>query len=67
MRWGSWDCLPRRVGINADNTVKESKNTVMLFACAWVLAQLQYTKLEGFDLVFLIVGHTHDIKDAFFS
>ena len=64
---GMLGCLPRRVCINADNTSKETQNTVMLFACAWLLSHLEHTRLEGFDAVLLIVGHTHDIKDAIFS
>ena len=59
--------LPRRVCINADNTTKETKNTIVLFACIWMMVHLQHTRLEGFDMVFLVVGHTHDIKDAIFS
>ena len=60
-------CLPRRGCINADNTTKETKNTVVIFACVWILAHLEHTRLEGFDMVYLVVGHTHDIKDAIFS
>ena len=60
-------CLPQRVCIHADNTNTDTKNTIVIFACAWILAHLQHTKLEGFDMVFLVVGHTRDIKYAIFS
>ncbi|CAK0832316.1 unnamed protein product [Prorocentrum cordatum] len=59
--------LPRRFFIQADNTAKETKNTIVLGAAVWVLAQLQYTCLTSIEFGFLIVGHTHDIVDAIFA
>ena len=59
--------LPRRLLIQADNTAKETKNTVCLFAACWVLAQLEHTNLQIIEFAYLIVGHTHDLIDAFFS
>ena len=32
-----------------------------------MLAQLQHTRLESIEFVYLVVGHTHDIVDAIFS
>jgi hypothetical protein len=59
--------LPRRLFIQADNTAKETKNTIVLFAAAWLLANLKGTRLERIEFGYLIVGHTHDLIDAFFA
>ena len=59
--------LPRRFVIQADNTAKETKNTITLFAAAWLLAQLQHTRLQFIEFCYLIVGHTHDLIDAIFA
>ncbi len=60
-------CMPRRVVIKADNTVKETKNTVTLFWAAWLLAQLWTSRLESIEFAYLVVGHTHDLIDTMFS
>ena len=59
--------LPRRLFIQADNTTKETKNAIVLFAAAWLLVQLKHTRLEVIEFGYLIVGHTHDLIDAFFA
>ena len=59
--------LPRRFFVQADNTAKETKNTITLFAATWLLAHLQYTRLECIEFGFLVVGHTHDLIDAVFA
>ena len=59
--------LPRRFVIQADNTAKETKNTITLSAAAWLMAQLQHTRLEQIEFCYLVVGHTHDLIDATFA
>ena len=59
--------LPRRLFVKADNTPKETKNTIVLFGAVWLLAQLKGTRLETIEFGYLIVGHTHDSLDAFFA
>lgn len=39
--------MPRKFFIKADNTRKETKNTIVVFACAWLLAQLEYTDMHS--------------------
>ena len=64
---GQLGCLPRRLVIQADNTQKETKNSICLFAACWLLSHLMYTRLETIEFAYLVVGHTHDLIDAFFS
>ena len=59
--------LPARLFIQADNTCKETKTTIVLFAAAWLLANLQGSRLRIIEFVFLMVGHTHDLGDEFFA
>ena len=59
--------LPRRLVIQADNTPKETKNTITLATAVWLLVQLQHTRLEAIEFCYLIVGHTHDLIDAVFA
>ena len=59
--------LPRRFFIQADNTVKETKNTIALFAAAWLLIQLKGTRLTCIEFGYLVVGHTHGLIDAMFA
>lgn len=59
--------VPRRLFVQADNTAKETKNTIVLFAAAWLLAQLQHTRLQSIEFGYLVVGHTHDLIDAIFA
>jgi hypothetical protein len=64
---GSLGDLPKTLQINADNTHKETKNTIVLFFCVWLLANLDDTRLTTIELLFLMVGHTHGPVDGFFA
>ena len=59
--------LPHEVVMNPDNTAKESKNQIMLWFQIWLLCVLRDTCFYSFSTVFLIVGHTHNSLDRFFS
>ena len=59
--------IPRRLFFQADNTVKETKNTIFLFAAAWLLIHLKGTRLQTIECGYLVVGHTHDLVDAMFA
>ena len=59
--------LPRRVFVQANNTGKETKNTIVVWAVVWVLVHLKHTRLESVELGYLMVGHTHDLVDAVFA
>lgn len=64
---GALGQLPRHFFIQADNTPKETKNTITLFAAVWLLCQLRDTRLESIEFGYLVVGHTHDLIDATFA
>ena len=59
--------LPKKLIIHADNTTKETKNLIVLFFIVWLLAHTRNTPLQEVCVVFLMVGHTHDLVDQFFS
>lgn len=59
--------LPTRLIINADNTYKETKNTITLFWIAWLLANSQGSGLIYVEMVFLMAGHTHGPVDRWFA
>ena len=59
--------LPKCLFIQADNTSKETKNTITIFAAAWLMTQLPRTHLEQIEFAYLVVGHTHDLIDAIFA
>ena len=59
--------LPARFTMNADNTPKETKNWIVVFACVWLLIALKGTRLQEFRFVYLMVGHTHNLIDASFA
>lgn len=59
--------LPKKLIIHADNTTKETKNLTVLFFIVWLLAHARNTPLREVWVVFLMVGHTHDLVDQFFS
>ena len=59
--------MPDTVFIHADNTPKESKSTIAIFFLIWIFIQLEGGSLTDFHLVFLMVGHTHDLVDAYFA
>ena len=59
--------LPKQWSIGADNTRKETKNQVTMWMLVWLLCALHDTPLWMIDVVFLMVGHTHNKLDRFFS
>lgn len=59
--------VPEIWRIGTDNTQKETKNSTTLNACIWMLCALRETRLWCVNLSFLMVGHTHDSLDRFFS
>jgi len=59
--------LPSEWHIGADNTYKETKNQVCFWFAAWLLCVLAPTNLWMITFSFLLVGHTHDALDRFFS
>jgi hypothetical protein len=59
--------IPRRLFFQADNTRKETKNTICLFAACWLMIHLRGTRLQRIEFGYLVVGHTHDLVDAMFA
>jgi len=59
--------LPEEFVINADNTVKETKNQTCLWFIIWLLCVLDGSRLWSALVLFLIVGHTHNRLDRFFG
>ena len=61
--------LPEELYVGADNTYKETKNQFALWAFVWFLCLCTALRLPlwKISLVFLMVGHTHDALDRFFS
>ena len=59
--------LPDKLIIHADNTGAETKNTIVMFWAAWILSNSRAGSLSQIEFVFLMVGHTHDLVDQFFS
>ena len=59
--------LPDEFIVGADNTYKETKNQHIIWAFVWLLCILSGSPLWKISLVFLMVGHTHDALDRFFS
>ena len=59
--------LPRQWSICADNTRKETKNQIAMWFIVWLLCALHDTPLWTIDVLFLLVGHTHNKLDRFFS
>ena len=61
--------VPEELYLGADNTPKETKNKYGCWWCIWLLCVcLRHNlPLHSICLVFLIVGHTHDDIDRFFS
>ena len=59
--------IPEEWFINADNTSKETKNNVCIDFAIWLLIQLAGTPLACITFLYLIVGHTHNKLDRFFS
>ena len=59
--------LPEELSIGADNTVKETKNSFVAWAVIWLLCVLADTPMWSVLMTYLLVGHTHDKIDRFFS
>lgn len=59
--------LPNTFVIAADNTRKETKNQITMWFLIWLLCALEGTPLCQIDVIFLLVGHTHNQLDRFFS
>ena len=59
--------LPREWVIGADNTVKETKNSLVAWVVIWLLCVLADTPMWSVLMTYLLVGHTHDKIDRFFS
>ena len=59
--------LPEEFYIGADNTPKETKNMIFCHFIVWLLCVLHDTCLSTIHMTFLLVGHTHDALDRFFS
>ena len=59
--------LPEEWVIGVDNTPKETKNRFVLWGLVWLLCALNDSPLWSITLCFLLVGHTHDAIDRFFS
>lgn len=59
--------LPEELVVGTDNTPKEGKNSIVLWFITWLLCALESTRLWSVVLTFLLVGHTHDSLDRFFS
>ena len=59
--------LPECFTIGADNTRKETKNQITMWFLIWLLCTLQNTVLSSVEVMFLLVGHTHNKVDRFFS
>ena len=59
--------LPRELGLASDNTTKETKNATCYIWALWLLAVLRGGPMELIRFLQLIVGHTHDALDRFYS
>ena len=58
--------LPKHWTIGADNTRKETKNQTTMWMLVWLLCALDGTALWIIDVIFLLVGHTHNKLDRLF-
>jgi hypothetical protein len=59
--------VPSEFIVGADNTPKETKNSIFITFVCWMLCALERTPLWSVLMGFLLVGHTHDALDRFFS
>ena len=59
--------IPEEWFINADNTAKETKNTITANFAIWLLLNMADTPLWSVTFVYQIVGHTHNKLDRFFA
>ena len=58
--------LPKHWPIGADNTRKETNNQTTMWMLVWLLCALVDTPLWMIDVIFLMVGHTHNKLDRLF-
>ena len=59
--------LPQEFTIAADNTRKETKNQFCMWFLIWLLCALSDSPLSCINVIFLLVGHTHNKLDRMFS
>ena len=59
--------LPEKLFIGADNTRQETKNLITMWFLVWLLCAFVGTALWEVEVIFLLVGHTHNELDRFFS
>ncbi len=59
--------LPKHRSIGADNTRKETNHQLTMWMLVWLLCALEDTPLWMIDVIFLLVGHTHNKLDRCFS
>ena len=59
--------LPREFYIHADSTPTDSKQQIALWLFVLLLRALDDTPLAIINVVFLLVGHTHNKLDRLFS
>ena len=61
--------LPEELVLGTDNTTKETKNKYGCWWCMWLLCVLFMADvpMHSIMMVYLLVGHTHDAIDRFFS
>ena len=59
--------VPEALVLSADNTPKETKNSIVYTWMVWLLCCLSNTKLYRIRTVYKLVGHTHSHCDRLFS
>ena len=61
--------IPEELYLGADNTPKETKNNIGCWWCMWLLCIMLINNLplHSIMMMYLLVGHTHDDIDRFFS
>ena len=59
--------IPETFHVGADNTPKETKNSTVVCWAIFLLCVLEDTPLWRVSFHYLMVGHTHDALDRFFS
>jgi len=56
--------FPSRLVVQSDNTVAQAKNAVVMLFLAYLVALGNFVSV---DIMFLMVGHTHEDVDQFFA
>ena len=59
--------IPEEWFINADNTTKETKNTIVANFIIWLLLNMEGSPLWCVTCIYQIVGHTHNKLDRCFG